>query len=428
MNVWPPHSATITVPNRSAVAAILLAACAAGCDRDPDTHYGTLRGDSLNGVSAFAQMLRDSGRTTSTRRTLGERMVGRHDVAVVFGSLRTEPPEQARDLLDRFLDRPGYQTIVFVIRDSDAAIDYWRAVVGIQGLTQDQVKAAHRKLAQAQSDLAAFAGNSFPAGARTLGYGLSTRKKPVAALGEVRIAASTEPPVSARWPRARRLEPPAGARPLWTQDGEPLLVERRGVAVSAIDDDVFDAAAKAEEAAEDEPQAEDEAESDEEPHGAATAGASDSAGDRTLILASAAPLLNGGLVDPGNRRLARELIGLLPAGCRVVVVGSEQVRDNDAESDRQRSMWHLLAVPPNPWIAAQALFAMILFCWWKAPIFGRPRRETAGRPEDFGHHVAALAALLRRSQDDDFARHRLEAWRRPGEKTEAKQAVGADGA
>lgn len=419
--------ATIMASNRSAVAAVLLAACAAGCDQDPDTRYGTLRGDSLNGVSAFAQMLRDSGRTTSTRRTLGERMVGRHDVAVVFGTTHSAPSDEARDLLDRFLDRPGGQTVVFVIRDSDAAIDYWRAVVGIQGLTQDKVTAAHRKLAQAQSYLAAFAGPSFPAGARTLGYGLSARKKPPAVPGDVRMAASTEPPVSACWPRARRLEPPTGARTLWTQDGEPLLVERVGAAVSAIDDDVFDRGAKEEEAAEDEEQAEDEAESDEEPHGAATAGASVSAGDRTLILASAAPLLNGGLVDPGNRRLARELIELLPAGCRVVVVGSDQVRD-DADSDRQRSMWHLLAVPPNPWIAAQALLAMILFCWWKAPIFGRPRRETAGRPEDFGHHVAALAALLRRSQDHDFARRRLEAWRRPGERTEPKRAAAADGA
>jgi hypothetical protein len=428
MSARPPHPATITVPIRSAVTAILLAACAAGCDRDPETRYGTLRGDSLNGVSAFAQMLRDSGRTTSTRRALGERMVGRHDVAIVFGTGSAAPPADARDLLDRFLDRPGGQTVVFVIRDSDAAIDYWLAVVATQGLTPDKATAAHRKLAEAQDELASRAGASFPAGTRTLGYGLSARKKPVTAPGEVRLADSTAAPLSARWPRARRLEPPAGARPLWTQDGEPLLVERRGAAVHAIADDVFEPAAEEEGATDDEAQAEHAAESDEEPHGAATAGASPAGCDRTLILASAAPLLNGGLVDRGNRRLARELIALLPEGCRVVVVGSEQVRDNDAESDRQPSMWRLLMVPPNPWIAAQALLAMILFCWWKAPIFGRPRRETAGRPEDFGHHVAALAALLRRSQDDDFAQRRLEAWHRPGERTEAKPPGGANGA
>ena len=108
------------------IAALLVVVLAAGCDRNPETRYGTVRGESLNGVSAFVQMLRDAGHSTATRRTLAERMVGRHDVAVVFAAGFGPPEDDARELLGRFLAADGEQTVVYVVRDSDAAIDYWR--------------------------------------------------------------------------------------------------------------------------------------------------------------------------------------------------------------------------------------------------------------------------------------------------------------
>ena len=370
------------------VAAALLGVCLAGCDRDPDDTYAALRGESLNGVSALVQLLRDSGRTTNTRSQLGPRMIGRHDVAVVFADSFSAPSDEARAVLDRFLAAPGDQTVVFAIRDSDAAVDYWRAVAAYPGLAADKAKTARRNFARADGDLKRATLEKVEAGATPLDYALDSRAEPAATPTKVLGADSGHPPLLAHWPRARRFRPPPNALPVWTMEGESLLVEREQVSVG---------------------------------------GSSVPSRDRTLILASAAPLLNAGLVDPGNRRLAQALVDLLPAGCRVVVVGSSRVRTEREERDDETSTWRLLAIQPNPWIAAQALLAMILFCWWKAPIFGRPRREERGRPEDFGHHVDALAALLRRSGDEAFTRGRVEAWRRSGDGRRAESVEIEDG-
>jgi hypothetical protein len=348
------------------VAAVLLVALAAGCDRDPDTRYGTVRGESLNGVSAFVQMLRDAGHRTATRRWLAERIVGRHDVAIVFADGFDASDDEARLLLERFLAAEGDQTVVFVVRDSDAAIDYWQTIAAAPGLAADKSTTARERHRSAVAELRAETQATFAAGKTDRGplaYGLAARERPETVPLEVEVSGAATAPVAARWELRRRLEPPRGTRPLWTHAGEPLLVASRGR-------------------------------------------------DRTLLLASAAPLLNGGLVDPGNRRLAAALVAELPDDARVVVVGAARIRAAAEDDESGPSPWRLLAIQPHPWIFAQALAAMALFCWWKAPIFGRPRREGDARPQDFGHHVDALGSLLRKSRDEAFARGRLEAWRR----------------
>jgi len=349
------------------LAVVVLVALVAGCDRDPDTRYGTVRGESLNGVSAFVQMLRDAGHRTTTRSWLAERIVGRHDVAIVFADGFAAPEEEARRLLERFLAADGDQTVVFVARDSDAAIDYWQTVAAAPGLSADKAATARVRHRTAVATLRADTQPTFSGGKTDrlpLAYGLAAREEPLPVPIEVAVSGAADAPIVARWECRRRLEPPGGTRPLWTHAGEPLLVASRGR-------------------------------------------------DRTLLLASAAPLLNGGLVDPGNRRLAAALVAELPKDARVVVVGATRIRAaSEDDDDSGPSPWRLLAVQPHPWIFAQAIAAIALFCWWRAPIFGRPRREETGRPLDFGHHVNALGSLLRKSRDEAFARGRLEAWRR----------------
>jgi hypothetical protein len=194
---------------------------------------------------------------------------------------------------------------------------------------------------------------------------------------EVRVRAGGSMPrqaIPARWELRRRLEPAGGSRTLWSSAGEPLLI--RGETGSAT----------------------------------------------LLALASAAPILNGGLVDPGNRILAEDLAVRLPTEGKLLVAGSAEIAGgcggsggdggNGDEAD-EPSPWRLLTVQPLPWVAAQALAAMALFCWCTAPIFGRPRRSSPTHAQDFGHHVAALANLFDKSPaaGQSFAREQLAAWR-----------------
>ncbi|MFM8633832.1 MAG: hypothetical protein ACKOEX_03320, partial [Planctomycetia bacterium] len=92
---------------------------------------------------------------------------------------------------------------------------------------------------------------------------------------------------------------------------------------------------------------------------------------------------------------------------------------DEAADDEEPSMLRLLSIPPLPWVAAQVLALLGLFCWWRAPIFGRARRTPPGHAQQFGHHVDALGSLLSRcrrgantSDGTQVARARLEEWKR----------------
>ena len=127
-----------------------------------------------------------------------------------------------------------------------------------------------------------------------------------------------------------------------------------------------------------------------------------------MVLGSATPLLDGGLVDAGNRRLATEFIRQIPQTGRIAVaLSSHWLDDSDLESP---SVWKFMKVHPNGWVFCQATIALLLFCWWRFPIFGRPRRTIGTPTARFGRHVDALGNLLRRSGDVEFAKRRIRDW------------------
>lgn len=362
------------------LAALLL--CAAGCDRRITSTYGAVRGDSVNGVAAFVQVLRDTGHATTARQRLPSRID--EDVRTVivvddsFNGLRAE----ACDVLRAWRDTDGRHTLLLVLRDSDALVDYLRAIL------HDELPADRRDAARVILDRAD----------RTLGEATATPRSetpsffdglertdrsaaPEATEVMVRSRSAPSKTITARWRLNRRLRSRSPGEVLWESGADRLLVRHRDVRLDL------------------------------------------------LVLASATPLLNGGLVDPGNRVLAVGLAALLPADGRILLAGSSEVATagqsgggaDDAGDGEEPSPWRLLAVQPLPWLAAQAILALGLFCWCTAPIFGRPRESPPTLAQDFGHHVAALASLLARSPaaGPAFARRRLEQWRataasRPG--------------
>lgn len=376
-----PRNPRVATPGRRPLAGAVACtlALAAGCARTIETDYAAVRGASINGVSAFVQTLRDAGHVVTATRLVPASDDGRRDVLVVFAHRFGRLSDDVVGRLGRFLAVPDSQTLVLVVRDGDAAIDYWRALAARQDLAEPERRRVAERLAEARAELAAGLDGAEPPPAAALGYTLETVDRPEQtgplAVEVTSAGGFSDDAIEARWEPHRRLVPGSGSRVLWRAGDDPLLVRRRqGV-------------------------------------------------DEILVVASAAPLLNGGLVDPGNRRLAADLVARLPPGARVHVAGSTVVAEDDAES-AEPSTWRLLAVAPHPWIAAQALAAMALFCWWRAPIFGRPRRENPADVQDFGHHVAALGGLLARARGAEFAARRLEEWRRISAPTAARHGRG----
>lgn len=357
------------------VAALLASTLAGGCRSRLDAEYGAVRGSSINGISAFVRLLRDAGHSPTVREFLPESVEPQYDAVVVFDHEVAGLSAAAAERLLGMLESERPRTLLVVLRDSDCLVGYLDDMSARDDLTPAQRTLAGELLEFVRTQLAEMTADPRVA-SRPLPDALEPREeRPATEAIDVLVrpaAGQASRHITARWPLARRLEPGRLARPLWETDGEPLLVRR------SIDDDVV------------------------------------------MVLASAAPLLNGGLVDPGNRALAEDLAGRLPADSRVLVLGSTRVPDeggggegDPGDGDEEPSPWRLLAVQPLPWVLVQCLLAMGLFCWCTFPIFGRPRRTSPAHAQDFGHHVAALAGLVARgpASADAFCERRLAEWR-----------------
>jgi len=360
------------------VVAVILSLCC-GCEREVDTAYATVRGDSINGVSAFIQLLRDTGHVTMARQKLPSRIDPTARSVILFDDSFTTLNSEASEVLGDALAEDGLRTVLLILRDGDAVIEYLRDILSRGDLTDDVRKTAVSLLATAERTLKTANAEARLA-TPPFSDGLAPCDRPAGdGFTDVNVEGHDEQTVSitARWELRRRLDDPGIGQSLWQAGQEPLLVRQ------------FDGSTE------------------------------------FLVLASAAPLLNGGLVDPGNRALAEHLVGLLPTTGQILVAGSSQVDHSDGAdpsgdadggdaAGEEPSSWRLLFVQPLPWLALQGIVAMGLFCWSTSPIFGRPRRSSPEHAQDFGHHVSALASMLTRSPDGAaFSWKRIEEWRSP---------------
>jgi hypothetical protein len=400
---------------------VALAALAGGCAPEVDVSYGDVRGPSINGVSAFVQLLRDSGRTVTARGMLPARAHGRYDAVILFVSSDDWSP-----LIAELVADPGPLTLLLAFHDGDAAGGYFRDLANRADLAPDVREEARRRLRSWESMVETQASTgraATPPG--TAAIEPCERQAAADAIDvEVRGASSQKrSSVRARWRLHRRLVPASEATVLWKTAVEPLLAETQLGADTALPLELLHELGAERSNGPSDLEALDAADGEPVMTGPR---------DRVLELVSATPLLNGGLVDPGNRALAEDLVARLPPAARVLVVGSSLVDQSQGEDGGEPSMLRLLSVPPLPWVAVQVVVALGLFCWWKSPIFGRPRRTPASLTQDFGHHVDALGTLLGRSGNAgeggpdgrQLVEARLEEWRRLSASAVVGQARG----
>lgn len=363
-----------TIPNGHLIVVVGLTLILCGCSETLKTSYLDPQGKSINGVAGFVELVKSTGREVQVWQAISPRLKQDVNAVVIFQSEFDEIPDDRIANIRQMLRKSSIQTVVIVIRDSDCEIDYWRQVAAMPELSDKDKAAADESMRRARKDfkLEAFKGfepeNGF--------YGLKqvdrTNQPDVI---KVDIETEDEPiQVSAKWPLNRQLDHSDDTVILWSTGDESLLTE-----------DLY------------------------------------YTGQQVLVLASAAPLLNGGLVDPGNRQLAEELVKYLPEGKVVVTLSSRWSDGSFAESP---SIWHFLKVHPHGWIFGQTLLALLLFCWWKLPIFGRSKIATNVEGVRFGRHIEALGALLQRTRDAAFARQLLRDWHRAESRRGSDMSVG----
>lgn len=335
----------------------------AGCGRDPlDTRYAAYQGLSINGVRVFADILRERGRDVVVAAALSPRIAEDVQSIVVFQSQFGRLSDEARGFLEEFLDSDPSKSVVLVLRDFDASVPYWEAMLERPEVKND--KAAAEAVAQAHNR----ANSHFLVRTNVsvdlndgVWYGLDEKTSPT-----VRRSSRIDDPWNlladfdggrADLHFRRRLLLPENAERIWSSGDDTLLAE-----INGYYGDLF-------------------------------------------VVANGSFLLNGALVNPEHRKLAIALTSLLGNARKVALVRSDRFYQKDSE----QGLLRLLTTYPNPWVLGHLAALLLLFCWYRFPIFGRPRETETAEPRRFGRHVEALGDLLARAGRIHAADERLRA-------------------
>lgn len=348
--------------------------CSVGCGQI-ESMYGVMYGRSLNGIDAFASLLRQEGHRVGVTRKLSPKLMGDYetDVLVLFHDDFGRLSNETREWLESWLGEVEGRQIVLVLRDSDEEIAYWEWVLANDEaeLSEDDRALVKARLELAQAALKSLTSEAAP---RKWPEWYGTKK------GEpwLRVADSvTGPP---EWTTdigleegkldlrfCRRFVPGGGAKSI-LKAGDDVLVAKRSLRNGSI-----------------------------------------------WMIANGSFLLNHGLVNHEHRKLAGALSRQLGENLHIIFLLGTAITDVD-EEDPAFGMFHFLTVGPIPWIAAQLAVLALAFAWLRFPIFGRPQEMETREVYRFGRHVEALGAMLASTGNEKTAQELLERFRSTGVK------------
>ena len=334
-----------------------------GCGKSIERQYGQRHGPgataSVNGTAVLAEMFEQSGDKVFSTRWLSPRIERRADCIVWFPDNFTPPAADVRLWLETWLEAAPGRTLVYVGRDFDAAPWYWQKVTPMA--PAEQKTQVRERLVETKSAFRT-ARSVIPATEDCQWFTVEGQYKPrsVRSLkGEPEWLDQVDP---------AKLEIELVSRMLPSADAQVLLQSESDMLITR------------------------------EPW----------YGSQLIVVANGSFLLNLPLVNHEHRKLAGKLIDAAgPPGQTVVFLESGSMGPRISETDP------ILNIPtgleifhefPAAWILLHLAAAGVVFCFWRFPIFGRPKDVSPKDLSDFGQHIGALAGLLKRTQDRVFAR------------------------
>jgi len=350
-----------------------LAPLGCGWPAEIDTTYGRSRGASINGTSAFADLIRQRGGEVRTALRLNETVAGWADVLVRFAPYSGPPDRDEARWMTGWLNEGRGRKVVYVARDYDAAPEFWNRMVanlppGTPAETADRVR-------NKRDSAATWVGDLPP-------------KSKTPARAEDWFAVDPKPPAPAP---CKALEGP------WAEGVDAVTAAvPRHEAFKVDQEDVL-------------------LSGDGGP--LAMTWTLDQHGSAVLAVANGSFLLNAALLNRARRPLAIRAVDWIGPGPgqgprKVAFVDGSNVLAAGDEDSPSGSPLHLLQVPPFGWIAAHLAGFGLLLCLSLAATLGRARPAPSGEVGRPSAHPEALGALLARTGRADFARDLLETYRR----------------
>ena len=324
-----------------------------------------MRGESVNGTGALAELFRQEGHNVRAAVRLTDDLGEWADVIVRFAPTPGPPARDEAEWYDEWLDRGRGTGLIYVPRDYDTQAEYWQGVLAAMPKTAD---ASLRKRVEKRLEAAKTWSSRLPPKA----------KEPADAdewFAVETIAGIADDLQDARRPLGRGDRPGRASltrHETLKVEAESVLLEGDGKTLAM------------------------------EWHRANDA--------RVLVVANGSFLLNAALVNRARRPLALRVArwaGDEPMHV-AFVEGSFVLGDPPA----QPSVFALLGVPPFGWLAAQLLVLGLAVCLARAPRLGRPRPDPPSGEDRPVSHPEALGALWARTGAAEDARSALQTYRR----------------
>lgn len=397
------------------VAAFLLAALLlSGCSKIT-TDYGTSRGSSgrksLNGFGALRKSYEQAGFHSRDISRLSERVM-RTDVIVWTPQVLAPIDAEVTRWFERWF-RKGGRTLVYILPDGGSEADYW--IDTAKTAPPEQRLEYRKRAAKAINQRMTWRLNrtSVPSNGwfkvdplqirRPVGGLSGPWKQDLASVPDDQVSMGTELLVSqydpAKHQAGGKTNPqqaflstgPSGpggnipwtlaieARPTKTAvEYSPLLLDQAG------DPIVVEVQAK------------------------------NWANSRIIVVAGGSLLTNYAFTREFSRILAEKMIAeTTPAGDQDLRAGFMTSNWNRIPvSEAQPTVpaitgMEILTVWPMSLVTMHGVILGLVICLMLFPIFGRPGKVRRSNPNDFGHHLDAVAALMNKTGDERYARSRI---------------------
>ncbi len=342
-----------------------------GCaSQEINTTYGRRRGrsrPSVNGTSVLAEMFRQAGYKVTTWSRLSPRLK-RSKVIIWTPNSFELPSGDEIDHLENWLANDRNRTLVYVARDYDAAIEYWRLLAG-QSEGQSFID-RRRQLARAQAEhalLRSYTGKALDCEWFSMdslsGFIPVTPNGPWA---ENIDSENTNIVVAGRlnFPKVENVQ---RSTMLGSDDGQ-LVVQVT----------------------------------------------SDPWGDNSqlIIVINGSCLFNLPLINHEHRKIAGNLIDACGTAGRVTFLESGPSAIPISDKDpRAYTGFEAFTVWPISSILMHLTIAGILYCVMVYPIFGKPWDVPDETPSDFGKHIRAMGELLALVNDRSAALAQVRQYR-----------------
>lgn len=382
-----------------------------GCyDFVTDFTYGKSADKSINGVSVFANLLRDRGHSVSRKRRLTNRF-DRYDTVVWTPDNKAHPPEKVVAWLEQWLAKGDPRVLIFVGRSYDGKRPYYQGK--FDTATPEAREGWQRELAEEIMRNREFTydwGTNSGDPTTTFWYEKDENVK----VDATKIGGPWAEDIDSNRIdlKCQSLLKPLALEDYNDNDEVPQLpVEFDEDGQSGyFDDDYW-----VEEFREDEITVKELLTVDGKPFAFEISTAT-TPGRKVIIISNGSFLLNYPLVKPENRKLAAKVADEVTGD--VVFLESGYSWPSIGGSGNDPALhWTWVGQAPMNYIVPHFLFWGVLYCFVFYPNFGRPKRIQFHPPKAFQSHVKAVAAILGRSKEKNWARQVVDLWLKRNNRT-----------